>query len=148
MTSGTRLVALLLIVAATSCGGDGVIPDPGNGGDGGGGGTPAPSFASLTEGIFVPRCAIVGCHAASEPQQGLNLSSTAAAYASLVGIPSVELPAYQRVHPRNPDDSYLVMKLGGDARITGDRMPQAGPLLTPEELDGIRAWIDAGAPNN
>ena len=30
----------------------------------------------------------------------------------------------------------------------GFQMPLSGAPLSQEQLDGIRAWIDAGAPNN
>ena len=36
------------------------------------------------------------------------------------------------------------MKLAGDPRIAGDRMPFGG-MLSAAEIDAVRAWIDAGA---
>jgi hypothetical protein len=52
------------------------------------------------------------------------------------------------VEPGDPVDSYLYMKLLGDPRIAGDRMPLLGPPLEASDLERIRTWIEAGAPDN
>ncbi len=133
--------AVAAILLAAACGGDGVLLDTGTG-------TPeGPTLSSLQTSIFTPRCAIDGCHAGSEPQQGMDLSA-GKAYAHLVRVASTELPAFQRVTPKASADSYVVMKLSGDPRIAGERMPFGGPYLTLAEIDAIRQWIDAGAPND
>ena len=54
-----------------------------------------------------------------------------------------------RVAPGDPERSYLILKLRGAPEITGQRMPLDGPpYLTPGQIDGIAAWIRAGAPND
>ena len=64
-----------------------------------------------------------------------------------VGIPSFELPEYDRVDPRNSADSYVYMKVTGDPRILGDPMPPLGlaPQLTDQQRDLLRQWIEQGA---
>jgi len=62
-----------------------------------------------------------------------------------VGVQSVQDPNFDRVTPGNPDDSYLIMKLEGDPRITLDQMPKNGPPLSQAEIDVIREWIQRGA---
>ena len=57
-------------------------------------------------------------------------------------------PMSARVSPGNPEASYMILKLRGDPSITGERMPLGGPYLTQEQIEGIAAWIRAGAPNN
>jgi len=48
----------------------------------------------------------------------------------------------------DPDNSYLVLKIEGAASISGVRMPAGGPYLSQAMIDGVRAWVAAGAPNN
>ncbi len=135
----TQLVLSLgLVLSAASCGGDGVI-------DIGGGPPPtdAPTLTSLQTSIFTPSCALLGCHGAPAPEQGMDLSA-GKTYAHTVGVDSVELSGFKRVAPGHAEDSYLYMKLAGDPRIAGDRMPFGG-LLSAAEIDAVRAWIDAGA---
>ena len=74
----------------------------------------------------------------------LSVGST---FASTVGVDSTELSGFKRVAPDNAADSYLYMKVAGDPRIVGERMPFGG-MLTAEEIEGVRAWIDAGALDN
>jgi hypothetical protein len=130
---------LMLIEAA--CGGDGVIstvvgPPP----------PPAPTLTELQSSIFSPRCGVPGCHAPPSPEQGMNLTA-GNTYAFTVGVDAVELSEFKRVAPRNAKDSYLYMKVAGDPRITGFRMPFGG-MLTDAEIAEIGAWIDAGALDN
>jgi hypothetical protein len=140
----------VVVVAVAGCVGDGTglnplgepaVCDPVPG---------AVSFCDQIQPIFTANCALSGCHAGASPQLGQNLSP-GRAYASIVGVPSQEVPALDRVEPGNPDDSYLVHKIEGTAAAVGGvdtRMPLGlGPLPQPD-IDLIRAWIAAGAPNN
>ncbi len=70
------------------------------------------------------------------------------AYASLVGVASIQKPGLQRVAPGDPANSYLVHKIEGRAGITGQRMPLTGTPLTDGQILVIRRWIELGAPNN
>ena len=140
MSARTGLVAGL-VLWVTSCGGDGVVstvvgPPP----------VAAPTLAQLQTSIFTAHCALPGCHAPPAPEQGMNLSA-GNTFAYTVGVDATELSGFKRVVPGNAADSYLYMKLAGDPRIVGERMPFGG-MLTAGELEGVRAWIDAGALDN
>ena len=104
------------------------------------------TFAQIQTQIFTPVCAKAGCHAAGASPSGLVLDA-GQSYGNLVGHPAAESPL-DRVSPGNPDGSYIILKLRGDPSITGARMPLGGPYLTPAQIEGIAAWIRAGAPNN
>lgn len=95
--------------------------------------------------IFTNHCAISGCHSGSSPKAGQNLSESFA-YNEIVNVNSSEQPALKRIHPGQPDNSYLVRKIEGTIGIDGDRMPQDGPpYLTTAQIDTIRLWISNGA---
>jgi hypothetical protein len=136
-----------VLLAATSCAGDGVVVSPGLPRGGGG----APTLSQLQSSIFTPRCARAGCHAPPMPQQGMDLSA-GRTYPSTVGtgsgVDSVELSGFKRILPGHSADSYLYMKVAGDPRIAGDRMPADGTTLSNAEIAAIAAWIDAGAAND
>lgn len=90
--------------------------------------------------LFGRSCARAGCHAQPVPQQGVDLSREMF-YASTVDEPSSEMPELKRVHPGQPEISYLVMKVKGAPGIMGVQMPLAGDKLTEEEIATIEAWI-------
>lgn len=64
-----------------------------------------------------------------------------------VGVNSTELSGFKRVLPGIGSDSYLYMKITADPRIVGERMPFGG-MLTADEIEKVKAWIDAGALDN
>jgi hypothetical protein len=136
-----RLVTVTaLLLAAVSCGGDGVVSQPP--------GPPgAPTLTSLQSSIFTPKCAVPGCHAPPSPQQGMDLSA-GHFYANTVNVGVVELAGFKRVLPSDAANSYLFMKVTADPRITGEQMPFGGPYLSATETAAIQAWIDAGALDN
>lgn len=114
-----------------------------------GGGTPPPlsaDFESIQENIFTPICSV--CHAGGSAPQGLRLDA-ADSYALLVGVPSTEVPTLLRVNPGDPDDSYIIQKLEGNAAV-GAQMPfgcpATQPCLTTSSIAFIRQWINDGAP--
>jgi hypothetical protein len=130
------------VLLAASCAGDGVVstvvePPP----------VDAPTLSSLQSSIFTPKCGVPFCHAPPAPEQGMNLTE-GHTYAFTVGVDSHELSGFKRILPDNAADSYLYMKLAGDPRIVGERMPFGGPYLSPAELEGVRLWINAGALDN
>jgi hypothetical protein len=132
-------IVLPLALAAAACGGDGVLdtpPVPPSG----------PTLSGLQKSIFTPKCAVPGCHLDPGAQQGMDLSK-GKTYAHVVGVPSHEIPTYDRVVAGSSSDSYLYMKITADPRILGAQMPFGG-VLSAAEIDAIKAWIDAGAPNN
>jgi hypothetical protein len=120
-------------------------------GCGGSGGGPANvvtgssvSFQQVQGSIFTPTCATTGCHLGGGAPLGLDLSA-GQALGNTVNVPSLEVPAYDRITPGDPDDSYLFMKVTGDPRIFGDQMPAFAPPLGTDDLQMLRDWIEQGA---
>jgi len=102
----------------------------------------AVTLTQLQNEIFSDICA--GCH---PPNAGMDLRE-GETYGSLVNVSSTQQPALKRVLPGNPADSYIIRKLEGAAGISGSRMPQGGPFLSPATIQRVKDWILAGAPNN
>jgi hypothetical protein len=108
---------------------------------------PAPNddFQEIQNTIFTPVCTV--CHVGTSAPQGLRLDA-GNSYALLVNVASAEVPSLLRVNPGNPDASYLVQKIQGNAAV-GVRMPANGPpYLSQTQIDLVRAWIAAGAPQS
>lgn len=106
-----------------------------------------PTLDSIQANILAPTCAVSGCHSGPpgpDLPTGMDLSSTDASFASLVGVDSLQVPAINRVSSGDADNSYLIQKLEGTA-AAGGRMPQGGPFLDQATVDVIRVWIDNGA---
>lgn len=108
----------------------------------------APTLTQLQTTIFSPICS--GCHngIGSTLPGAMNLTSAASTFAAIVSVASVQQPTVRRVAPNDPDASYLVRKIQGTAGITGSRMPLGGPFLDQPAIDGVRAWVSAGAQND
>lgn len=144
-----RIVLVAVLVAA--CAGDGTGLDPGGNPPGTGNGSrDSITFSGDVQPVFTFNCAFSGCHAGTQPQQGMNLSA-GLAYANIVDVPSVEVPGMRRVRPSLPDSSYLVHKVQGTHASVGgngDRMPLGGAPLTDAEIARLRGWILLGAKNN
>lgn len=136
---GFFVVPALLLLAACAGNGEGLdengepIPP-----------APAPNtdFQEIQATIFTPIC--TNCHIGAGAPQGLRLDA-ANSYALLVNVASNEVPALLRVNPGNPDASYLVQKIQGNAAV-GGRMPLGGQPLPQDRIDLVRSWIAAGAP--
>lgn len=104
---------------------------------------PNDDFQEIQNTIFTPICTT--CHSGANAPQGLRLDE-GNSYALLVNVASAEVPSLLRVNPGNPDQSYLVQKIQGNAAV-GARMPANGPpFLSQAQIDLVRAWISAGAP--
>jgi hypothetical protein len=99
--------------------------------------------------IFSPRCAIPTCHTAQAMAGNLVLDADSA-HGQLVGvepfIDTARAAGLLRVDPGHPENSFLLVKLEGPPRDQGSRMPLSGTLLNAAEIQLIRAWIAAGAP--
>jgi cytochrome c553 len=107
----------------------------------------AVSFQRDIAPLLKVRCA--ACHLTGEEAGGMALHPRAA-YRTLVGVKSAGSPLL-RVQPGAPDASYLLRKLEGtqvEAGGGGMRMPMDGEALSAAEIQTIRAWIAAGAPDN
>jgi len=106
---------------------------------------PPPSFSRDILRIFdtngAKTCAQSNCHSGSRPAGGQNLEKDKA-YANIVNVASSEKPALKRVMPGDAANSYLFQK------VSSGLMPRAGGPLTGADIDLIRRWINAGAPNN
>ena len=47
----------------------------------------------------------------------------------------------KRVAPGDPENSYLIKKIRGDADIVGLQMPMTGDKLTPDQIATVADWI-------
>lgn len=106
--------------------------------------SPAPTLAQLSREIFTPNCAFSGCHSGAGAAAGMSLAADRIA-GQLIGVVS-PTSGMKRVDPGNPEGSYLLKKLRGDAGISGAQMPLGDAPLSAAQLELIRAWIAAGAP--
>ena len=145
MISPSSIVAIASVwILGSACAGDGT------GLDGGGGGNAGPTLSADVQPILTATCALSGCHAGSNPEEGLSLSA-GQTFANVVNIPSRQLPRLNIVTPERPDSSYLVLKLTGmhlGVGGSGERMPKGGTPLSMNQLGIIGRWILNGALNN
>lgn len=140
-----RFRVIFLALVFVSCGKLNELTAPG---DPGGGEPidPTAAFTRVQNEVFTPTCSVIGCHD-TLGQQSQQILSPGRAYASIVNVPSVEMPQLMRIRPGDPANSYLYRKVTG-AGITGERMPQFGPPLPDAQIRLIRDWIRRGAPND
>jgi cysteine-rich repeat protein len=96
-------------------------------------------------------CTQAACHGSAPGQGGLDLRFENA-YANLLEVPSSG-SADARVSPGAPRRSSLWKKLAaktdpGSVEITGTPMPSGLPPVSDDELEALRLWIYAGAPED
>lgn len=137
------ILILITLLFLTACGELRTPTEPDFGGDPI---DPSATFTRVQNEIFTPTCARLGCHDPIGNQSQMILTA-GRAYASIVNVPSVEMPSLMRVTPNDPQNSYLYRKITG-AGITGDRMPQTLPPLSDAHIKLVRDWIRRGAPND
>ena len=115
-----------------------------------GGGTepldPSATFARVQAEVFTPTCALAGCHDTFGREAGLLLLA-GQSHGNIVNRASTQIPSMVRVRPGATAESYLFLKITGDPRITGTKMPQGGSLTT-DQINLVRQWIRRGAPND
>ena len=131
------LLSLALCMAAAlalQCGDD----DTSSPGGGGGSDT---TFSGSVQPIFNSLCASPTCHGTAQSAQ-LSLVS-GQSHADLVNIDAFTEPAFKRVLPGDPQNSYLVMRIEGRQNI-GNTMPQIGSI-SASQITVIRTWIANGA---
>jgi hypothetical protein len=124
----------------------------------GGKGNFASTWEAIQQTIFARHdCANDLCHGSAK-QGGLDLRP-AAAYESLVQVPSTEVPSLNRVEPGDERRSYLYLKLLAKTdpahlaaalppgvQLSGSPMPNNATTLSADELETLRLWIYATAP--
>jgi len=147
-------VAIALVSAlAAGCGGgsDGALPREG-GGDPTCTSGPAldGTFAGIEQAIFARHgCVEQACHG-SAAAGGLDLSP-GVAWRNLVGAPSTGRSDMERVRPGDKERSWLWLKVlaktrPGSVQVGGAPMPLNEGALSEDELELLRLWIYAGAP--
>ncbi len=90
--------------------------------------------------ILQRNCTTAGCHTGAYPAMGVDLRPEAFK-ASLIEVASQERNELKLVDIRSPEKSYLLMKIRGDAGITGSRMPLNAPALSQEDIQTIFRWV-------
>jgi hypothetical protein len=115
------------------------------------------SFGYIQKKILSQSCAIPGCHASSQDwafAEHKLILSEGQAYANLVNIdPSnshAEAAGFKRVMPSNPEKSLLFWKLSCDPSLSwngyGSQMPLGRDPISAGQLEYLKKWIEAGAP--
>lgn len=92
---------------------------------------------SAVRALFRQHC--LDCHTGQYPPRGLNLEPGRIAAAIDAG--SKEKPPLKIIDSANPDESYMLKKVRGDADIVGSRMPFGEKALTPAEIEILKTWI-------
>lgn len=116
------------------------------------------SFDLLQDKVLTKNCAVTGCHASETDgtykQHGLVLAK-GKAYKNLIDITPTNIGAKQdglkRVKPFKSLESLLFNKLFYDASHHGGKsygavMPLGADLLSNGQIEFVRRWIEAGAP--
>ena len=96
------------------------------------------TFAKILNDFFVSCSA---CHLKGAASGGLDLSK----YNNIVNVTSTQKSSFMLIKPGDPDNSYIFIKVTGTEGISGSRMPPGGQL-SPNQVDLLRDWILAGAP--
>jgi hypothetical protein len=110
---------------------------------------PVVRFATQVAPILTGSCLGFGCHTSQFLAGGLDLSTTAKAYAGLVNALSTECGGAKRVVPGSASASYLMSKIAAAGPcVPTTSMPLGLPALPAADVATIRTWILQGAPNN
>ncbi len=162
-SAATAFIMLALCCGLSACAGGG-SSDGGGGGGGGGGNscknppTPTVSLATNIQPILNQSCAVAAaCHLGSG--SGFGDYSTGNSFSNLVDVRSLERPQMFRVKPGQPDNSYMILKIGAGppgSTFSGEVMPPGCPgagrngavCLESDDVEAIRTWITECAPNN
>ena len=106
--------------------------------DGGGAGPGSGACGDVPARIFAPSCGTNGCHGATAPQQGLDLSSPGVA-TRVVGV-RAKTCSGTLADPENPAGSLLYTKLLSPP-MCGAQMPLAQPPLSNADTACVLGWI-------
>ena len=105
-----------------------------------------PTFSSISELIFVKKCALYTCHSPAYYNKSGNLDlSTRDAYFRLVNVRSIVFPDKFRIKPGDPDNSNLINRLEGTV-LAGIALERNS--ISKEEIKNLRKWIKDGAKFN
>lgn len=110
------------------------------------------SLSAIRDSLFVSSCQFSSCHAGSDAVAGLDLRADDL-HAELLGHQLQTTTTDMRlVEPGEPDRSWLYQSLtrcdpAGDG--SEPHMPlNSAELVNPQMVAQVRAWIEAGAPDN
>jgi len=113
--------------------GVGGVPEPSQGGDEVTlNARPAPDYLTQIKPLLTERC--VSCHGALQAKAGLRLDAAPLIRRGGDAGPIVELG--------HADESLLIDRV---TSTDSDRMPPEGQPLSPDQIDTLKRWIDAGA---
>ncbi|MGI9223506.1 MAG: Ig-like domain-containing protein, partial [Woeseiaceae bacterium] len=99
------------------------------------------TLADIQASVFTPNCTNAGCHSGGAPAAGMSLEA-GQTFNNVVDVPSVGMPAMDRVEPGDPDNSFLVRRIEG---TVAPQMPLGGAPLDQALIDDVRQWISDGA---
>ena len=94
--------------------------------------------------LFKRHCGTAGCHRGKYPNKKLNLEKDKFLQA-LINVASQQIDTLKLVDTKQPEKSYLLMKIKGDEAIVGRRMPLDSPPLREDEIKIIEDWISSGS---
>lgn len=111
------------------------------------------SFESIRETVLTPSCAFSACHDSLSPVAGLDLETDphTELLSRTVTSAQTEMPL---VTPGDPSQSWLYQLISNceptddNGRIVASMPRNAPTLLDPAVVAKVRAWIEAGAPND
>ncbi len=106
----------------------------------------APTLDDVWNDVIATDCG--GCHTGTGRSGGFGLGVNDGGVLDRLLARSVDVPSMPYITPCDVDRSYFWHKCAGTQTSVGGsgrRMPTRGSLTT-EQLDLLRAWIEAGAP--
>ena len=112
------------------------------------------TWTHIQTNILTTGCAGGNCHTAGQSNAGVrDLDLFNEAYDNLVDVDSTESGTLKRIQTGDALLSYFMHKLDGThldppANGIGGSMPLLSSLLPQPDRDGIRSWINSGAPKN
>lgn len=114
---------------------------------------PEGSYGLVFEKIFKTSCALSGCHA-KEGDFGHHGLGDETTYQHLLNDkshhPQAKAAGLRLIKPGDPTQSFLFAKISweGSAYQFGQKMPSGGLKLTANQIEFVRQWIAAGAPES
>jgi hypothetical protein len=117
---------------------------------------PDSSFGLMYQKIFIPSCALSGCHddvnhGNEGHEHGVTLEG-AETYAGLINVSpkngQAQLAGLKQIVPGDISKSWLFQKITYDnsPHKYGAPMPGGGLTLTANQIEFVKQWIEAGAP--